>query len=1180
MASVSDEPPPGTEDAAPDPSQREELRAALGQALLELGIQSADPDASEMLEYAACLYPDDGEPAISTTRLFIGAAVAGREAPNSTLGVPTYATALAASIVSDSELGASYRKNIVPLFRFQPPVAALERLGSRWFSHNVTKILLRAAETTSDGLLHGDAIVQALLDNGAGLIFGRINMPRLAAAIAALRGPPRTSPPDPPRPTIEDEVAAALAVLSIRTTDHLRSRIAAAASFREPGDALQPIQLLWSLFEPGNMILSARLPTDPSMMLYETLQRTVPPVLPVAPAKPPLVANLQEADPSNPLRFAPATSALLSRAYRKQQQVFLNAALGTKGLVASLLTMQPEEIGQDHMLAAVDFAELRASFSAVARDRLSGQLQLLQQWNRALEFESVSLPKLNNDQPWAGEARDHLEITNDALAIANVAAASSTSLPLAFGIFGDWGAGKTFFMRLIHQQIAQVVHSTGSNDGFEHAIVQIQFNAWHYAETNLWASLVGHIFDELDRWMTRDEAGTPTQADDILKRLATSRQLALETATELVQRRKDHANASQKLAEAQQELSVVQDKVAHAPVTAWQAALRITRDAVLGDPELKEQLGSMTATLGVAELLEDKTKLAAALDEFKHSVSAGSASLSALRATAGDCGTLFLAITALLGIPVALFALRALIATVPGWSDFADISHGIEAVGGVLATAAVVLRGFSARLRRTTEKFTHLRGAIDAEINRASVTEQANVSAATDELAKTTAAVEQAKTVLQATGEQVAMAVRDYAEETSGLRIARFVRARAGNDGYGRHLGLVSTIRKDFEQLESLMLDRGTPSPQLEDMRKHYETRVNALVDDAGTALTKEEKTQLLALTQSMQSVGIPDTMQFRRIVLYIDDLDRCEPHKVVQVLQAVNMLLSFRLFVVIVAVDARWLARSLETVYPEFFGNLMAENAPGHSDARDPSLDAESAVRATAADYLEKIFQVPYWVPPMTEKTSARLVGDLVAADHRPDLNPRAPDAIIPVQQQTSQSGLGDPATMPAEDAQAQTPAPPIFALSLTTQEVNALRALAPFLGGSPRRARRFVNIYRVAKASLGAADLKRLEDGEYRALAAQLAIATGAPNAFSAWVAACNDTTDKTLAEKLLELAVPETEKSNFEGAMAWFTKPANSGAHRLLDLAAQAPRAARFSFAAPARPRTVPWATAGQG
>ena len=47
------------------------------------------------------------------------------------------------------------------------------------------------------------------------------------------------------------------------------------------------------------------------------------------------------------------------------------------------------------------------------------------------------------------------------------------------------------------------------------------------------------------------------------------------------------------------------------------------------------------------------------------------------------------------------------------------------------------------------------------------------------------------------------------------------------------------------------------------------------------------------------------------RIILYIDDLDRCPPKRVVEVLEAVHLLLAFDLFVVVVAVDARWLERS-----------------------------------------------------------------------------------------------------------------------------------------------------------------------------------------------------------------------------------------------------------------------------
>ena len=46
--------------------------------------------------------------------------------------------------------------------------------------------------------------------------------------------------------------------------------------------------------------------------------------------------------------------------------------------------------------------------------------------------------------------------------------------------------------------------------------------------------VAGHnitIFEELDRWMTRDQPGTSTKkADEILNRLSTARQLTLEAA--------------------------------------------------------------------------------------------------------------------------------------------------------------------------------------------------------------------------------------------------------------------------------------------------------------------------------------------------------------------------------------------------------------------------------------------------------------------------------------------------------------------------------------------------------------------------------------------------------------------------------------------------------------------------
>ena len=78
------------------------------------------------------------------------------------------------------------------------------------------------------------------------------------------------------------------------------------------------------------------------------------------------------------------------------------------------------------------------------------------------------------------------------------------------------------------------------------------------------------------------------------------------------------------------------------------------------------------------------------------------------------------------------------------------------------------------------------------------------------------------------------------------------------------------------------------------------------------------------------------DPTVVNRIILYIDDLDRCPPEKVVDVLRAIHLLLAFRLFVVVVAVDARWMKRSLKDRFSLMLG------APGTVQQRPTARPAE----------------------------------------------------------------------------------------------------------------------------------------------------------------------------------------------------------------------------------------------
>lgn len=81
------------------------------------------------------------------------------------------------------------------------------------------------------------------------------------------------------------------------------------------------------------------------------------------------------------------------------------------------------------------------------------------------------------------------------------------------------------------------------------------------------------------------------------------------------------------------------------------------------------------------------------------------------------------------------------------------------------------------------------------------------------------------------------------------------------------------------------------------------------------------------------------------RVVLFIDDLDRCPPESVVKVLEAAQLLVKTPLFVVVIAMDLRYVTRSLEKHYQE----ILVRNG-------EPS----------GLDYLEKIIQIPYRVRPV----------------------------------------------------------------------------------------------------------------------------------------------------------------------------------------------------------------------
>ncbi len=204
--------------------------------------------------------------------------------------------------------------------------------------------------------------------------------------------------------------------------------------------------------------------------------------------------------------------------------------------------------------------------------------------------------------------------------------------------------------------------------------------------------------------------------------------------------------------------------------------------------------------------------------------------------------------------------------------------------------------------------------------------------------------------------------------------------------------------------------------------------------------ITREER-------ERVESGYPPDPDVPERIVLYIDDLDRCTKDQVYSVLQAVHLLLSFNLFAVVVGVDLGWVAGAVAK-------NLEVSTAPG--DKPVGRAEAERKQRREALGYMEKIFQVAYWLPRLTvggrdgtPDTYSAYVRELLRAPFPGHAPPEA----------------GDEDAAPAVNQMVK-----IQAISLTEEEEQFLRSpqIGRVAGKSPRAVKRLVNICRLVKGRL----------------------------------------------------------------------------------------------------------------
>lgn len=700
------------------------------------------------------------------------------------------------------------------------------------------------------------------------------------------------------------------------------------------------------------------------------------------------------------------------------------------------------------------------------------------------------LPKVFNDR---ADAKDLLNIDTEVKAFARLAISRGIDPPLSVGIFGDWGSGKSFFMEQVKRKIDDLTQESGDPAHPSHAalyaqVPQIRFNAWHYIETNLWASLVEFIFAELDRWLRQQDVPVD-QVNALFDRLATSRQLKLEAYRELISAKKEAAAAEIALAEAKAK----HRKAVHAPLSTadlWSVGAKAFIDG-LSDQD-KKALKEAAAVVGVDDLDASGQAAAKLVEDSADQANRARLILEAVVAQAGSVGGAALIIAALLAPAGAVFLLGLFMKT-----STAAALHQLLAASalslGALTGLGLQALNFARRHLNTLDK---LRESLSAQVLEKTKTERKAVADAEVKAAQAAQSVADAERRARDAADHVAALMREQDNVSASGRLNRFIRDKVTNGDYARHLGIVASVHKDFGQLSVLLREQNDAGGDaaraaMEKANLAYAQLANALIKDAkaaGVALTASQVEELL---ESGKAAKIPTKID--RIVLYIDDLDRCPPDKVVDVLQAIHMLLFFPLFVVFVAVDARWLRRSLRVRYPDLI-DAGAARAPGGMVETERAADAQ--------DYLEKIFQIPFWVNPMSQEQGARFVHGLTKSlvTAPPEvLTKDVADGNFDQQDFDDDFALDEPLEVDWNEVEAADEAglgsdAELVELSLSREEQRALSAFGALLGGSPRRTKRFVNTYLLIRIGRQLAHDEKAPEEAAWMIAAMLAVVVGA--------------------------------------------------------------------------------------
>lgn len=184
------------------------------------------------------------------------------------------------------------------------------------------------------------------------------------------------------------------------------------------------------------------------------------------------------------------------------------------------------------------------------------------------------------------------------------------------------------------------------------------------------------------------------------------------------------------------------------------------------------------------------------------------------------------------------------------------------------------------------------------------------------------------------------------------------------------------------------------------------------------------------------------DKSEIKKLVVIIDDLDRCTPDRLIENLEAIKLFLNVEKTAFIIGADPRIVRHAIELRYK--------------TDSIENADDPDSRNKRIVSDYLEKLIQIPYHLPKLTDNEVETYLTLLFCKKAMGSDFSKIIDAFIINRENNRYDvfGLGDIQDLATEQQR-----------KYLTESVSLIASLSPIitegLKGNPRQIKRFLNTF-----------------------------------------------------------------------------------------------------------------------